>query len=189
MQNNARFMLPLGAGRELRLMEEREAEELYLLVKRNWAHLRQWLSWIDDEASAEEIRIFIRQTLRRFQKLEGFQLGIRSHGQLAGVIGYELIDWPNRHGQLSYWLGAEFQGQGLVTSAARVLLDYAFEELALNRIDILCATGNQRSRAIPEHLGFVQCGIMPDGEWLYDHFVDVVVYCLLEREWKTRRAL
>jgi len=184
MQNKARFILPLGAMRELRLMEEGETEELYQLIQRNQEHLRQWLSWIDDESSVEDCRIFIRQALRQYREKKGLQLGIRSHGQLVGVIGYHLIDWPNRIGQMSYWIGAEFQGQGLVTSAARALIEYAFEELALNRVGILCATGNWRSRSIPERLGFAQDGTLREGEWLYDHFVDLVIYSMLASERK-----
>lgn len=70
-----------------------------------------------------------------------------------------------------------------MTNACRAVLTYAFHKLQLNRMAILCATGNARSRAIPERLGFIQEGIRREGEWLYDHFVDLVVYSMLAREW------
>lgn len=166
------------------MMEERDARELYQLLTRNRAHLRQWVSWVDEEASLEDSQMFVRHALQQYQRGESLQLGIRYQGQLAGLVGFHLFDWPNRLGQMAYWLGAEFQGKGLITSAVRVLIDYAFDELVLNRVGILCATGNTRSRAIPERLGFKQDGILRDAEWLYDHFVDMVVYSMLAREWK-----
>jgi ribosomal-protein-serine acetyltransferase len=56
--------------------------------------------------------------------------------------------------------------------------------LNLNRLVITCATQNQKSRAIPERLGFVHEGIARDAEWLYDHFVDHDIYAKLHCDWK-----
>jgi ribosomal-protein-serine acetyltransferase len=51
------------------------------------------------------------------------------------------------------------------------------------RLEIRCATHNHTTRAIPERLGFRQEGIARRAEWLYDHFVDLVVYSMLAVEW------
>jgi ribosomal-protein-serine acetyltransferase len=48
----------------------------------------------------------------------------------------------------------EQMSQGIVTKSCRALLDYAFDELGLNRVEVRGATGNRKSRAIPERLGF-----------------------------------
>ena len=41
-----------------------------------------------------------------------------------------------------------------MTTACRALVDHALGEWGLNRVEIRCATGNVRSRRIPERLGF-----------------------------------
>ena len=71
-----------------------------------------------------------------------------------------------------------------MTEACRELVDYGFSPLGLHRVEIRCAIGNQRSRAIPERLGFVNEGIARQGEWLYDRYVDLVVYSMLAPDWK-----
>ena len=185
MERKARFILPVDAGVELRILEEWNAEELYQLIERNRAHLHRWLPWVDYETSVEKSRNFVQHSLQRYMENDGFNLGIFYRGRLAGVIGYHSVNWPNKHVEIGYWLGAEFEGKGLVTSACRTLLAFAFEKLMLNRVAILCAAGNARSRAIPERLGFTQEGVLRDGEWLYDHFVDLVVYSMLAREWQS----
>ena len=177
------FYTTIGDGAELRLLEERHAARLFALVDRNRAHLREWLPWLDTNTSVEASLHFIRHALQQFANNDGFQAGIWFEGDLAGVIGYHAIDWANRKTALGYWLGASFQGKGLMTRACQALVDYAFNELDLNRLEIRCAVGNTRSCAIPQRLGFQQEGLLRQVEWLYDHFVDHVVYSVLAREW------
>lgn len=64
------------------------------------------------------------------------------------------------------------------------MVDYAFNELNLNRVEIRCAVENKKSRAIPERLHFVNEGCIRQAEWLYDHYVDHIVYGMLKEEWK-----
>lgn len=183
MENKARFIVPVDVEVELRILEEWDAQALYGLIDSNRAYLRQWLPWVDYETSVEDSCRFVRRSLQHYLDNEGLTLGIRLRGQLVGVIGYHSINWPSRKGEIGYWLGAEFQGQGLMTRACRAMIGYVFKKLLLNRVTILCATGNRRSRAIPERLGFTQEGTLREAEWLYDHFVDLVVYSMLAREW------
>ncbi|HEY7346897.1 MAG TPA: GNAT family protein [Ktedonobacterales bacterium] len=178
------FVLPLGNDAELRLLEMRHAEELFTLVDQNRFYLRQWLGWVDSNQSILDSRSFIRGALQQFANNNGFQAGVWFGGALAGVIGYNYIDWQNSRTEFGYWLGAPFQGHGLITRACQALIDYTYDDLRLNRIEILCAAENTRSRAIPERLGFTQEGIFRQAEWLYDHFVDLVVYAMLADEWR-----
>ena len=71
-----------------------------------------------------------------------------------------------------------------MTRACRALVDYAFSELGLNRIEIQCAVQNVKSRAIPERLDFTQEGVIRQAEWLYDHYNDHVIYGMLAEEWR-----
>lgn len=112
------------------------------------------------------------------------QLCIRYNGELAGVIGFHRVDWLNHSTSIGYWLAEDFQGKGIMTASCRCLLDYAFGNLGMNRVEIRCATENLRSRAIPERLGFTEEGLIRQAEWLYDHYVDHLVYGLLREEWK-----
>jgi len=188
MENSARFIVPVDVEIELQILEERDAQGLYRLIDSNRAYLRQWLPWVDSETSVEDSRRFVLRCLQHYLDNEGFALGIRFHGQLAGVLGCHSLDWPGRKIEIGYWLGADFQGRGMMTRACRAAVRYAFEKLQINRVTILCATGNLRSRAIPQRLGFTQEGTLREAEWLYDHFVDLVVYSLLAREWAAQDA-
>ena len=103
------------------------------------------------------------------------------------MVGLHAIDWANRNTSLGYWVGETHQGRGLVTRSCAALLERLFGELGLNCVEIGCAVGNTRSAAIPERLGFTREAVLRQREWLYDHFVDHVVYSLLASEWRQQR--
>lgn len=182
------FTRPLGSDAELRMLEARHASALFALVDTNRPHLRRFLPWVDVTRTVEDSRAFIEMGLRQVAQSNGFQAGIFTDGTLAGVIGHHRIDWSNGATILGYWLGAPYQGRGLMTRAVEAFLHHAFVELKLNRLEIRCAVENDRSRAIPERLGFKPEGVLRDAEWLYDHYVDHVIYGQLAREYHARTA-
>ncbi|HEX8561243.1 MAG TPA: GNAT family protein [Pyrinomonadaceae bacterium] len=169
---------------ELRPVDERYAEELAALVRRDLAHLSPWMPWASARYSVEDAREFIRRQARQYAEDQGFATLIFFRGRAAGSIGYNNIDWANRKTDIGYWLGAGYQGRGLMTRSCRALVGHAFGELRLNRVEIYCAVENLRSRAIPERLGFTQEGTHRQAEWVHDHFKDLVSYSMLAAEWR-----
>jgi len=178
-------MQPIAVSEHLALMplELRDADELFSLTDRNRTYLRHWLPWLDNITRPEDTRTFIRAAQAQASQNNGTQLAIRLNGRISGIVGHHQIDWRNRLTSFGYWVGEEFQGRGLVTAASRALVSHAFDHAQLNRVEIRCATGNHKSRAIPMRLGFREEGLLHDAEWLYDHFSDHIVYAMLARDW------
>jgi ribosomal-protein-serine acetyltransferase len=168
---------------ELRPVDERYAEELTALVRRDIAHLKPWMPWATERYSIEDAREFIRRQIRQYAEDQGFATLIFFGGRVAGCIGYNHIDWANRKTDVGYWLGTEFTGRGMMTKSCRALVTHAFAELRLNRVEIYCAVENLRSRRIPERLGFREEGTHRQAEWVHDHFKDLVSYSMLARDW------
>lgn len=184
MVQEEKFRYIIDHETELRLLQQEHTGELFALTDENRAYLRRWLSWVDSIESAADISTYIRASCRQFQEDKGFQAGIWFGGKLAGIIGYQNLDWTNRSTTLGYWVGASFQGNGLATKACRALVDWAFREWRLNRVEVRCATENYRSRAVPQRLGFIEEGVIRQGEWLGDHFVDLVIYGVVAKDWQ-----
>ncbi len=90
----------------------------------------------------------------------------------------------NRSASIGYWLDAAFEGRGIATRCCRAMLDYAFGEMAMHRVEIRCATHNERSCAIPARLGFTREGVLREAEWVHDGYHDLVVWSMLSGEWK-----
>lgn len=168
----------------LRHIQVEDAKELFRLTEDSREQLREWLPWVDATKTEENSLSFIKITLDSYEAKKALNYGVFFNGELAGMVGFNSIDWSNRIAFIGYWLANDFQGNGIMTRAVQGLTNYAFEELGLNRIDIRAATGNMKSRAIPERLGFKEEGMIRQGEWLYDHFVDHVIYGMLKTDWK-----
>ena len=167
----------------LKLLDIRDANQLFELANSGRTYLREWLPWVDGTKSAEDTKSFVEMTKKQFASNNGFQAGIWSKGNIAGVIGFHGMNWTNRSTSIGYWLGERYQGNGIMTKSCKAFVEYAFRKLDLNRVEIRCAEKNLSSRAIPERLGFVNEGTIREAEWLYDHFVNHVVYGVLAQEW------
>ena len=178
------FCIQVDEDLSLGLFEKRHAEELADLIDSSRSYLREWLPWIDFSKTTEDSEQFIQRSLEQFARNDGFQLAIHYKGKIAGIIGLHAINWSNRSTSIGYWLGEDFQGNGLMTKATAAVVRYCFEKLELHRIEIRATTGNTKSRAIPERLGFQKEGCIREGEWLYDHFVDHYVYGLLRKDYQ-----
>jgi ribosomal-protein-serine acetyltransferase len=183
-------MFPISAGSTLqgniriRIFEEHHAEILSQLIDRNRPSLRQWLPWIDWSNTPADTADHIRQSRERYKASNGFSAGIWIGDQLAGAIGLHAIDSRHRSSSIGYWLSEDYRGSGTMTKVCLAVVTAAFEHYRLHRIEIRCATGNRKSCAIPERLGFTYEGTLREAEWLYDHFVDLKVYSILEQDWR-----
>lgn len=169
----------LGDGAELRPVADEDVPHLFRLIDEHRDHLRAWMPWLDGTRGEEDVRGWAEAERAKAVEGKAVQFVLLEERAHAGVIGFNEVDWGHSQAEMGYWLAADRQGRGLITRAAAELVRWAFDDLGLNRVAIRAATGNERSRAIPERLGFRHEGTEREAERLYDRFVDLEVYGLL----------
>ena len=81
-----------------------------------------------------------------------FAVTRRADGILIGAIGIH-ISLQSHSGEISYWIGVPYWGQGYCTEAARAVLKYGFEVLNLNRIQTRHISENPASGRVMQKLG------------------------------------
>jgi ribosomal-protein-serine acetyltransferase len=168
----------------MKLLETSEAKTLYAIAERNRDRLRKWLPWVDQTRSPEDVRMFILRVIEQYHSNLGPQTGIWVNGSLCGTVGCHPIDWSNRSCSLGYWIDSAQEGKGIITRCCAAMLNYIFDELGMHRAEIRCGTSNLRSCAVPERLGFTREGVARQAEWVNDRWVDLVVWGLLEEDWR-----
>jgi ribosomal-protein-serine acetyltransferase len=169
---------------ELRFVSERYAEEVTSTVQRNFDYLSEWMPWVTENYSVESARDFIKINRQKYFENEISDYFIFENKQIVGVIGFHKPDFANKSIEIGYWLDKRATGRGIITKCCRPIIDFIFNELNFKRIVIRCATENIKSQAIPERLGFTREGIARQAEYLNERFVDLVVFSILNEEWK-----
>lgn len=167
----------------LKLVTIQDASRIFELTDESRAHLKEWLPWLDTTTTVQDSENYIKFSLQTFANNKGLSAAIVYKGEIVGIAGFNDINWSNRTAYIGYWLGKSYQGHGIMTRVAKALTAYAFEELKLNKVEIRAAQGNVKSRSIPERLGYINEGCIRNAEWLYDQYVDHVVYGMLASEW------
>lgn len=178
------FRLALREDVYLALLEERHAAELFDVIERERSYLRQWLPWVDLTTEVEHTVHFIKTSLEQFANNEGFAAGIWWGSDIIGVLGTHKTDWLNRKVEIGYWIATAFQGQGIITDACRAAINHAFCEWKLNRVEIHCAVGNEKSCAIPKRLGFQFEGLLREAQLVNGKYLDINIYGMLKRDWE-----
>lgn len=167
----------------LRWIEERDAPELRRIfgdpeVMRYWS-----APPLADDAAALAL---VREIQDLFRQRVLFQWGIawRDAGTLLGSVTLWRWDGAHRRAEVGFALGREFWGKGVMSEALQRLLDYAFEELGLHRIEADTDPRNHRSLAVLERHGFRREGYLRERFHVAGEIQDSVVLGLLRSEWK-----
>lgn len=158
------------------------APQLALLVQENINHLQTWLPKVAQLARVEDAAAYLETVSQRGADSEMLEWHIFSGATLCGSIRLKNIDHEDRNAAIGYYLGSQFQGEGIATASVRSVLAHAFGALDLNRVELQCAAANQSSIALARRLGFVLEGVLREAECLNGVFVDVYTHGLLRAE-------
>lgn len=118
--------------------------------------------------------------------LNDVMLGIvlRELGELIGVTGLHRLDWRDRRGDLGLLIGdKEEWGKGYGTEATRLMLDYAFGTLNLNKVTLEVFSNNPGGLRAYEKAGFQREGLLRQQHFIEGRYVDGIVMGMLREQW------
>ncbi len=175
--------------REIRLeaVKETHADEIFKLTERNREFLKKWLPWVKYTKSKKDTLNFLEESIKRMNSKTGLQTTIFYKGKTAGLIGLVEISYLRNQTEIGYWLGEEFTGKGIMTKSCGALTDYTFLNTVLNRINILCDINNEKSRMIPERLGYYNQGILERDGIVNGEFVSHYHFVMWRDKWRKRK--
>jgi RimJ/RimL family protein N-acetyltransferase len=114
----------------------------------------------------------------------------RAAGQLLGVANLYHIDATAREAEIGIWLGRAYWGHGAQQEVSRLLLQFGFEQLGLERLLFRVALDNTRAQAAFRKLGVSERGRVHLFSRRQDRMVEHRVFGVEGAEWETgsRRA-
>jgi RimJ/RimL family protein N-acetyltransferase len=125
------------------------------VVNHNLEHLRPWMPWAQEPATAEAQLAWLRGSgVIRDDGTADLPYGIfDADGRLLGGTGFHVRGAPDAI-EIGYWLDAAATGRGVMTLVVGALVDAVRGLAGLRRVEIKCDEANKRSAAVPRRLGF-----------------------------------
>ena len=137
------------------------------------------------EAASE----FVQKGQESWRSGEAYVFGIidKSSQRFAGCMGIHPAPEHNR-AEVGYWIGLPFWGRGLATAALRLLLQFGFETLKLNRVEAGHFDYNPASGRVMEKAGMRREGLRRQYVLHHEEFKDLVWYAIMREDYEALPA-
>ena len=182
------YAISLGDdGVLMRPLEPWHAEEFLAHLERGREFINQYVPFGSKAVDAATAR----ETLQRYADMRAAGTaslhGLWLDGKLVGGVLTLNFDADNGTCEVGCWLEPSATGRGLVTRAARVLIDWAVEERGIHRVEWLVASGNTPSIGVARRLGMRREGVLRDAILYRGVRHDKEIWSVLAPEWRSAR--
>ena len=157
-----------------------DAAELYELLRSNRDRFDWWSGWSKRVRTEEDAAALIRNSISGDTD-RGSPLFLYDSGDLVGVVNIELSNLGDKcpAADVRYWIGGQWEGQGLMIRACQAAVDAAIPYFNLDQVSIHTGAGNMRARSLAERLGFT----MQRLDRGTSASEDMVVYAVSASDW------
>ncbi len=159
------------------------AQTIFEAVENNREFLEKWLPFVKETHHISYTEKYIQAIVSQKGRLKEDVYTIWYNQVFTGLIGFKDTDWINNKTEVGYWLIEKMQGKGIMTLCVKELVNFAFKEMGMNRVQIKTACGNNKSAAIPKRLGFCFEGTERQGENHHGKYADLEVYSFLKSDY------
>ncbi|MFI1869338.1 GNAT family N-acetyltransferase [Streptomyces jumonjinensis] len=194
------FAIPLGPLRpasasagdesaELRPLEPWQAEEFLAHMDRGREYIGEYIGLPDVVADLDSARGYLQQYADRQAADSGRLYGIWLAGTLVGGVLFRTFDAAAGTCEAGCWLEPAAVGRGLITRAARVIIDWAVVERGIHRVEWVVSSENGASVKVAERLGMTRDGVLRQSYAYRGVRHDMEVWSVLGPEWRKSRAI
>jgi ribosomal-protein-serine acetyltransferase len=181
------FAIPLGDDdAQLRPLEPWQAEEFLAHIERGREFIGRYTGLANAARDLDASRAFLRSYAEKAAADTGRIWGIWRSGQLVGGVLFRTMDVPSGVVEAGCWLEPSAVGQGLVTRAARIIIDWAVRERGVHRVEWHVASENTASIAVARRLGMTRDGVLRESYPHHGKRADVEIWSVLAPEWQAR---
>jgi len=118
----------------------------------------RWIPFVPAPYSEDDAVAYVRGAMESGDKRHAFAIVAAEDGALYGSIDMGVN--AMRTGHIGYWVVREARGRGVCTAALGRLCGFAFEELRLERLELVTDPENAASQRVAENVGFRREGVL-----------------------------
>lgn len=132
--------------------------------------------------SIEQTKTFLRKAVQAHADHNDFIWGIceADTARLIGTCRLFNISLTDKSGEVSYLVHPDVRGKGVASEAVRRVIQYAFEELDLVRIQAHCVVNNFASERVMQRCGMRQEGVLRKYACIHGEFLDYKLYAAIK---------
>jgi RimJ/RimL family protein N-acetyltransferase len=136
----------------------------------------------DSEADVHRGFVELEQARLRGERVDLAFVEPANDDVLLGGGSLFEVDLKQGRAAVGYWLAPEARGRGVATHAVRLIAGWAFEKLAVARLELTCGPDNHASQRVAERCGFTRAGLLRSHTPFKGGRRDTVVFDLLPGE-------
>ncbi len=140
----------------IRRFREQDGEVFFQLIQNNRERLEDRFPRLAGVHSVEEATVYIHEQLAAWYLQQNYSFAVwdTDSANIIGFIQLINIDWaiPKSEGLL--FIDRTFEGQGIMTEVVLTLLNFAFEQLQLKKLNMIVASDNYAAQRLARKCGF-----------------------------------
>ena len=173
-----------GGALSLRPYRKSDVYHVYEAVLESINELSAWMHWSHPDYSIQEARRWVESRAEAWDKETDYNFAMidLENGVFLGGCGIIRVHRQFGFAELGYWVRTRRTRQGIATAAANLLIQFGFNQLKLNRIEIVVATGNKASRRVAEKVGATREGVLRNRFVIQDKVYDAVMFSLIPKD-------
>ena len=181
--------LPTLCGDHVVLRELRASDALPLLAMLTTEEVSRFIS--PPPSTVEGFQRFIAWTVR--QRSAGsyacFAVTVRGFDTAIGIFQIRDIAAGFTTAEWGFAIGSEFWGTGVFQEGAKLVVDFAFDTMGVQRLEARAAVLNGRGNGALQKLGAVQECRLRKSFHKNGEYIDQVLYAMLASDWRSSRAI
>ena len=150
--------------------------------------LGAWVGF-DEDPDAAAVRSNIEAGPKRAASGRGLERAIadRETDAFLGSLLLHSFAWEHRRCEIGFWLVQDARRRGIGTRAVGLAIDWVFNTLDFQRIEMTTTPDNPAVAPLAHALGFQREGVLRARDIERERRVDIVWFGLLRGEWNSRR--
>ncbi|MBU5593459.1 GNAT family N-acetyltransferase [Clostridium sp. MSJ-4] len=171
-QDSRNIFILKGNKVTLKLLTPENYKEVLQYNLRNKEHLKKFEPLRDENFYTEEVqRNILMESYKQYLNGATLVLGIYKENEFVGKIQLSnIVQGIFKNAFLGYSIDKDFEGKGFMKEAVKMVIDYAFTDMELHRIEASTLVDNKRSQGVLKACGFEELGLNKDylyinGSW------------------------
>jgi ribosomal-protein-serine acetyltransferase len=166
---------------KLRRVRLFDAESIFEAVNESIAEVSPWMPWCNSDYSLEESKSWCESRDDAWKKGTEYDFVImdKPNNLTLGVCGLNHINVEERFANLGYWVRTSRTRQGIATAAVPMIVKFGFDNLNLQRIEIVVAVGNLPSQRVAEKAGALREGLLRQRLFVHGQILDAFMFSLV----------